>query len=113
MNEKYRLGIGKYRIEPSFKQHEIRTTVTLDERQDAALSKLKCFRGCSKSDVIELALDMALALPIEDLVRRVRERREGKKKVKDAKHPGEIKDLMKRIAIMSINQVVSNRYIRP
>jgi hypothetical protein len=67
----YRLGEGRHRLGPG----EVRLQVTVPERQVSALLKLRVFKGCQKSEVVSLALDLTLSLPPEEIARLVEERR--------------------------------------
>lgn len=68
-----RLGEGRHRLGSS---EEVRLSVNVPERQANALVKLRVVKGCNKSEVVALALDLALALSPEEIARRVRERRD-------------------------------------
>jgi hypothetical protein len=68
----YRLGEGRHRLGP---REEVRLSVTVPERQVSALLKLRVFKGCQKSEVVSLALDLTLSLPPEEIARLVEERR--------------------------------------
>lgn len=67
----YRLGEGRHRLGTG----EVLLSVTVPERQFCALLKLRVVKGVQKSEVVALALDLALALPPEEIARLVKERR--------------------------------------
>lgn len=71
-DQQTRLGEGKHRLGPS---EEVRLQVTIPERQINALTKLRLVRGVTKSEMVTLALEIALAMPPEELARRIEERR--------------------------------------
>lgn len=71
-DQQTRLGEGKHRLGPS---EEVRLQVTVPERYVNALVKLRVVKGISKSEMVTLALDLALALPPEEIARRVSDAR--------------------------------------
>jgi len=70
---RYRLGTGKYRL--GTEPHEVRTSFTISEEHELALSRLKCARGCPKNEVIGLALDLVFSLSPDDIASMIKERR--------------------------------------
>lgn len=66
-----RLGTGRHRLGP---REGIRLQVIIPPESASALLKLRIIKGIKKSDVVTIALDIALALPPEELARRVEER---------------------------------------
>lgn len=72
-DQQTRLGEGKHRLGPS---EEVRLQVTVPERQLNALVQMRVVKGITKSEIVTLALDLALSLPPEELARRINERRQ-------------------------------------
>lgn len=69
----YRLGEGRHRLGPS---NEVLLSVTVPERQYSALLKLRLIKGVQKSEFVTFAIDLALALPPEEIARCIEERRD-------------------------------------
>jgi hypothetical protein len=68
----YRLGTGRHRLGP---REEVRLSVTVPERHLCALLKLRLIKGIQKSEFVTFAIDLALTLPPEEIVRCIEERR--------------------------------------
>jgi hypothetical protein len=69
-----RLGEGKHRLGPP---DEVRLSVTVPERQFSALCKLRVVKGLQKSEVVQIGLNLAFALPPEELSRLIGKLRNG------------------------------------
>ena len=69
------LGKGKHRIG---KSDNVILSVSIPEQQLNAMLKLRVVKGLSKSEIVTLALDLALALPPDEIARRIEERRQAR-----------------------------------
>ncbi len=75
MSETTPLGEGKHRLG----LQEERLSVSLPERHVSALVKLRVIKGFRKSEVMQVGLNLAFALPPEELSRLIDKLRNGGK----------------------------------
>ena len=67
-------GPGKWKIAPKKQREKVSLCTEISERNDAGLAKLKSFKGLKKAEVIDLALDLVLKMPPEEIASRIKEK---------------------------------------
>lgn len=69
---------GKEAVDMTVKEEDAVVKVRLPRDTEVALSKLALLKGCKKSEVVALAVDLILPRPSEEIVTMVRQRREAR-----------------------------------
>lgn len=75
VEERHKIGRGKHRLGA---EDKYLLSVKIPKEQHDAMYQLRIIKGVGKSDLVTVALDLFLELPVDEIERRVQELRRAK-----------------------------------